>query len=168
MKHVLIGAGIGLIAVAGGIGAAPAAAQGLITEQRISAALVNEALMAAVATCVTNGNRVTAVLVDMDGVRQGMLRGDGASVHTADSAYMKAYTSVTYREDTIVLEERLKNGQMGPLQTKLPNVAVSGGGVVIKVNGVAIGALAVGGSPGGDKDTVCARAGVDKIRDRLK
>ena len=159
---------LGLVALAGGFGAAPASAQGLITEQRISASLVSEALVAAVATCATNGNRVTAVLVDMDGVRQGLLRGDGALVHTADSAYMKAYTAATYREDTIVLEERLKNGQMNPLQSKLPNVAVSGGGVAIKVNGTTIGALGIGGSPGGDKDTVCARAGVDKIRDRLK
>ena len=164
----MIGKVCGFAVLAAVISAAPASAQGLITEQRISAALVNEALAAAVATCVTNGNRITAVLVDIDGVRQGMLRGDGASIHTADSAFIKAYTAVTYREDTIILEEKLKNGQMSILQTKLPNVAVAGGGVAIKVNGATIGAIGVGGSPGGDKDTVCARAGIDKIRDRLK
>jgi uncharacterized protein GlcG (DUF336 family) len=167
-NHILstIGAsliGVGLLTIA-----APASAQGLITEQRLSAALVNEALGVAVATCATNGYKVSAVVLDMDGVRMGMLRGDGAGIHTVDSSFLKAYTSVTYREDTINLEKNLKNGQMSVLQTKLPNVAVAAGAVSIKVNGVAIGALGVGGAPGGEKDTVCAQAGVDKIRDRMK
>jgi uncharacterized protein GlcG (DUF336 family) len=30
-----------------------------------------------------------------------------------------------------------------------------------------VGALGVGGAPGGDKDEVCAQAGVAKIADRL-
>jgi len=147
---------------------ASASAQGLITEQRLSAALVNEALGAAVAACAASGYRVTAVILDMDGVRQGMLRGDGAGIHTADSSFMKAYTSVTYRADTLELEKNLKNGQMSLLQTKLPNIAVAGGALSIKVNGVAIGAIGVGGAPGGDKDAACAQAGLDKIRDRMK
>ena len=148
--------------------AAPASAQGLITEQRLSAALVNEALAAAVASCASNGYKVSAVVLDMDGVRQGVLRGDGAGIHTMDSSFLKAYTSVTYRTDTIELEKNLKNGQMSNLQTKLPNVVVAAGGVSIKVNGAAIGAIGVGGAPGGEKDTACAQAGLDKIRDRMK
>jgi len=31
-----------------------------------------------------------------------------------------------------------------------------------------VGAIGVGGAPGGDKDEVCAVAGIDKIKDRLK
>lgn len=151
-----------------GVGSVPAVAQGLITEQRLSAPLVNEALGVAVATCAGQGYKVSAVVVDMDGVRQGMLRGDGASIHTQESAFLKAYTSATYRQDTIVLAERLKNGQMSILQQKLPYVTVAAGGVSIKVNDVAIGAIGVGGAPGGEKDTACARAGLDKIKDRMK
>ncbi len=148
--------------------AAPASAQGLLTEQRLSAALVNEALGAAVAACAASGYKVSAVVLDMDGVRQGALRGDGAGIHTMDSSFLKAYTAVTYREDTLTLEKNLKNGQMSVLQTKLPNVVVAGGAISIKVNGVAIGAIGVGGAPGGDKDTACAQAGLDKIKDRMK
>ncbi len=148
--------------------AAPSLAQGLITEQRLSAALVNEALGAAVAACAASGYKVSAVVLDMDGVRMGTLRGDGAGIHTVDSSFLKAYTAVTYREDTIELEKKLKDGRMSILQDKLPNIAVAGGAVSIKVDSVAIGALGVGGAPGGEKDTACARAGVDKIRDRLK
>jgi uncharacterized protein GlcG (DUF336 family) len=150
------------------VAAGPAASQGLVTEHRLSAPLVSEALAAAVAMCATQGYKVSAVVVDTDGVRQGTLRGDGASVHTLDSSYLKAYTAMTYREDSIVLAERLKGAPMPPLQMKLPNVAFAGGGVVIKVDAETIGAIGVGGAPGGEKDTACARAGLDKIKDRMK
>lgn len=33
--------------------------------------------------------------------------------------------------------------------------------------GEMIGALGVGGAPGGDKDEACARAGVDKVKAKL-
>ena len=161
-KHALILAG-GLL-----LAAAPAWADGLVTQRRLSAPLVSEAIAAAVASCLTQGYKVSAVIVDTDGVRQGMLRGDGASVHTQDSSFLKAYTAMTYREDTIVLSERLKDAPMPPLQSKLPNVAFAAGGVAIKIDGETIGAIGVGGAPGGEKDTACARAGLDKIKDRMK
>ena len=104
----------------------------------------------------------------MGGLRQGLLRGDGAALHTVDGAYMKAYTSATYREDTGVVQGRLKDGQMNGFQMKLPNMAVQDGAAVIKLDNVAIGALGVGGAPGGDKDTACAKAGIAKISDRMK
>jgi uncharacterized protein GlcG (DUF336 family) len=36
------------------------------------------------------------------------------------------------------------------------------------MDGAMIGAFAVSGAPGGDKDEPCAIAGLDKIHDRLK
>lgn len=148
--------------------ASPAFAQGLLTEKRLSSTLASEAVATAVAACAEQGYRVTAVLLDMGGQRQAMLRGDGASLHTLDGAYMKAYASVTYREDTGVLQGRLKDGQMNGFQMKLPNMAVQDGAASIKVDNVAIGALGVSGAPGGDKDTACAKAGIAKIADRMK
>jgi uncharacterized protein GlcG (DUF336 family) len=41
------------------------------------------------------------------------------------------------------------------------------GAVAFKVNGEMVGALGIGGAPGGDKDEVCAAAGVAKVADRL-
>ncbi|MGA9008185.1 MAG: heme-binding protein, partial [Xanthobacteraceae bacterium] len=38
----------------------------------------------------------------------------------------------------------------------------------IKAGGEAIAAIGVGGAPGGDLDEACAKAGLDKISDRLK
>jgi uncharacterized protein GlcG (DUF336 family) len=40
--------------------------------------------------------------------------------------------------------------------------------VPIKVGGVTIGAVAVSGAPGGDKDAACANAGIAKVAEKLK
>jgi hypothetical protein len=42
------------------------------------------------------------------------------------------------------------------------------GGVVIKLGTEVIGAIGVGGAPSAIDDQVCARAGIDKIRDRIR
>lgn len=74
----------------------------------------------------------------------------------------------TYREDTGVVQGRLKDGQMNGFQMKLPNLAVQDGAAVIKLDNIAIGALGVSGAPAGEKDTACAKAGIAKISDRMK
>jgi uncharacterized protein GlcG (DUF336 family) len=38
----------------------------------------------------------------------------------------------------------------------------------IKLGEEVIGAVGVSGSPGGDKDEACAKAGLDKVADQLK
>jgi uncharacterized protein GlcG (DUF336 family) len=43
-----------------------------------------------------------------------------------------------------------------------------GGGVVIKLGDETIGAIGASGAPGAKLDDACARAGLDKVRDRLK
>jgi uncharacterized protein GlcG (DUF336 family) len=146
---------------------ATANAQGLIVARRLPAMLASEVVAGAVEACAKMGHAVTAVVVNLDGVRQAVLRGDGASIHTFDSSYMKAYTAAAYRSDTVDLVERAK-GQPSNLQWRLPNVVLAQGGVLIKAGDEAIGAIGVGGGPGANIDTTCARAGVAKVQDRLK
>ena len=62
--------------------APPAMAQDVLTAHRLSAALAAEAVVEAVASCAKQGYKVTAAIVDDDGVVQAMLRGDGASMTT--------------------------------------------------------------------------------------
>jgi uncharacterized protein GlcG (DUF336 family) len=50
----------------------------------------------------------------------------------------------------------------------LPNISLIPGGVTIKVGDEVVGAIGVAGGPGGNYDENCARAGLDKIKDRLK
>ena len=144
-----------------------AVAQTLATH-RIPAALALEAVGAAVAACAKEGYAETAVLVDADGVRQAVLRGDWAGPHTLDSAFDKAYTSASFKSDTVALVERAKTVPIAPLLAKLPNLLLFGGGVVIKIDSEVIGAIGAAGAPGGDLDENCARAGLEKIRARLR
>jgi|HubBroStandDraft_6_1064221.scaffolds.fasta_scaffold1097240_1 uncharacterized protein GlcG (DUF336 family) len=145
----------------------PAGADALATH-RIPAALAAEAAMEAVAFCAKDGYRETAVVVDIDGAHQAEVRGDGAGIHTLDSANDKAYTAVTFRTDTLPLAERAKEPGGINILSKLPHVMFFGGGVVIKVGEEVVGAIGASGAPGAKLDEDCARAGLNKIRDRLK
>ena len=135
---------------------------------RILAALAVEAASETVAACAKQGYHETAAVLDADGATIVTLRGDGAGIHTLDSAHDKAYTSVSFKNDTLALAERAKGeNSIAPL-AKLPHVMFLGGGIVIKLNDEIIGAIGAAGAPGAKLDDDCARAGLDKIRDRLK
>jgi len=143
---------------------APAGAQGLVTAPRISAALANEAVGAAVAACAAQGYNETAVLVDTDGVTQASLRGDNTGIHTIDSAHDKAYTAVSFKRDTM----EMKPGETDVLMARLPHLLRAGGGVVIKSGNTVVGAIGASGAPGYQYDDACAKAGIQKIMDRLR
>jgi uncharacterized protein GlcG (DUF336 family) len=96
--------------------------------------------------------------------------GDHSTVHTATSAFRKAYTVVTFgpifRFDASSAFAALvaKNPNGAALAT-LPDIAPLAGGVAIKARDEIVGALGVPGSPGGDKDETCAHSGVASIKD---
>ncbi len=155
--------------------AVAADAQGLLTKKRLSAVLAMEAVGEAVAQCAKSGYAVTAIIVDNEGVRQAVLRGDGAAVHTLDSAYAKAYTAaslapVRKEDSTKAIFERLSKtpGMTTAGLASLPNVTFTPGGVTIMAGTEPIGGIGVGGAPGGNFDDDCARAALAKIKDRMK
>lgn len=162
-------------AVLAAVAADSAFAQGLVTRKRLSAALAHEAVAEAVAVCAKAGYAVTVVIVDNEGVRQAVLRGDGATVHTLDSAYAKAYTAASLapvRKDgsTKALSERIARtpGVSTAGLASLPNINFTPGGVTIMAGEEAIGGIGIGGAPGGNFDHDCAVAALDKIKDRMK
>ena len=161
------GSKFGMTLVGAAISASMCSADTLPTH-RIPAALAIEAASETIAACARQGYRETAVVLDADGATIVAVRGDGAGIHTLDSARDKAYTSVSFKNDTIALAERAKGeDSIAPL-AKLPHVMFFGGGIVIKLGDETIGAIGASGAPGAKLDDNCARAGLDKIRDRLK
>jgi uncharacterized protein GlcG (DUF336 family) len=158
--------------IAAGCGAA--SAQGLVDVPRLSAALANQLVGDAVASCAQQGYTVTATVVDLDGVRQAMLRGNGAPIHTVDLSFYKAYSAASLtlarKEDsTKAVAARMSKNPPSPLPpTQLPNVTYAVGGVTIMAGGKAIGAIGVSGAPGGNFDDACARSALQKIQDQLK
>jgi len=147
---------------------------GLVTTQKLSAALANELVGESVAACAQKGYTVTAVVVDLEGVRQAMLRGNGAPIHTLDNAFYKAYSAASLtlarKENSTkeVADRMAKNAATTIPQTPLPNVTYAVGGVSIKAGETTIGGIGVSGAPGGQFDEECARTALAKIKDRMK
>ena len=156
--------------------AAPAAlnAQGVITTHKLSAQLANQLVGDSVANCAQKGYKVVAVVVDLDGVRQALLRGDGAPIHSMDNAYYKAYTIASLglarkEETTKAIADRMAKAPPTTVpQTPLPNVTYAQGAIAIMAGGQTIGGLGVSGAPGGQFDEECARGALDKIKDKMK
>ncbi len=151
----------------------PAGAQGVLATHRLSAALASEAVAEAVATCTRQGYKVTATILDSDGVAQATLRGDGASILTIDAAYDKAYTvfmlGEARNEDTSgAIAQRMGATPSPGGIAKLPHIFLAPGAIRIKIGNEPVAAIGVGGAPGGELDEACAKAGIAKISDRLK
>ncbi len=145
----------------------PAAAQGTVTERNINATLAAEAVAAAVEACAGRGFRVSAAVVDRSGVLRALLRADGAGPHTVASSRAKAYTAASMRANTTQILETVRTN---PGAARLPDIEgflVVGGGIPIRAGEVVVGAIGVGGAPGGHLDDQCAEAGIARIRDRL-
>jgi uncharacterized protein GlcG (DUF336 family) len=162
------------LACVAGAASTGALSQGIINRPTLSAALANELVGETVAICAKNGYKVWAVVVNIDGVRQAVLRGDGAPIHSQDNAYYKAYSAASLtlgRNEGSTKEVSARMAKAAPSTvpfTPLPNVTYGVGGVTIKVGGVAIGAIGVSGAPGGQLDEDCAREAIAKIQDRMK
>ena len=169
-----ISAGLQAVALVLGALATGAQAQGLVTTHKLSAALANQLVGDSVAACAQKGYQVVAVVVDLDGVRQAVLRGDGAPIHSMDNAYYKAYTiaslGLSRKEETTkqIADRMAKNPPTNVPQTQLPNVTYAQGAIAIIAGGNTIGGLGVSGAPGGQFDEECARGALAKIKDRMK
>ena len=162
-KHICIVAGTLAL-----IGATPPAlAQGVRTEHNISLAMANEAVMAAVDSCLKSGYNVSASVVDRAGQVKAIARGDGSGPHTPDTSRRKAYTALTTRTPTATVAENWQKNPASQNLVYITDVLAVGGGVPIKMGAEVIGAIGVSGAPGGQLDEACGQAGIDKLKDRL-
>ena len=146
--------------------ALPTGAQ-LIDHKDLSLAAALAIATTAADTCKAQGNRVSVTVVGREGQVIVQLRGDEASPHTIENSQRKAYTARTFRISSGEFAQRVKdNPTTGAVF--LTGIVAAQGALPIKVGDDTIGAVGVSGSPGGDKDEVCAKAGLDKAADMLK
>ncbi len=153
------------ITLAGAI-SVPANAQ-LMEQKAIPAGMAITMAQVALETCKTNGYKVSVSVVGRVGELILQVRGDGTGPHTVENSFRKAYTARTFRSTSGEFAARLKADPQLSL-IHLTNVIAAQGALPIKVGDDVIGAIGVSGAPGGDKDEVCARAGLAKIQDRAK
>ena len=121
----------------------------------------------AIAKCKADGYGVSITVVGRNGEILLQVRGDNTGPHTMENSFRKAYTSRTFRIPSGDMEERIKKDRTLSLQY-LAGFTSGRGALPIKVGEEVIGGIGASGAPGGEKDEVCVKAGLDKVADQLK
>ena len=127
-----------------------------------------KAAQAALKKCRDDGFQVTVAVVDRSGVTQVVLRDRFAGPHTVRMAVDKAWTAVSFRASTAEVAQATQPGSAQSGIRHRPRVAAVAGGMPIESSGALVGGIGVSGAPGGDRDDVCAAAGIGAIRDSLE
>ena len=146
--------------------AAPADAQ-LLARKDLSLAAALTIATTAADLCKSQGYTVSVTVVGRNGEVILQMRGDNAPPHTMENSFRKAYSARTFRVPSGELVQRVKDNPTAPF-VHLSNVVAAQGALPIKAGDDVIGAVGVSGAPGGEKDEVCAKAGIDKAADTLK
>jgi uncharacterized protein GlcG (DUF336 family) len=146
---------------------APAPAPVERVERNLSLALASQIAAESVAACTANGYSVSATVVDRAGTVRAVQRADGAGPHTLASSERKAWTSASWKSPTQALMEGAQKNPAAANLVYLPGALLLGGGVPIKAAGEVIGAVGVGGAPGGHLDEQCANAALEKVKGLL-
>jgi uncharacterized protein GlcG (DUF336 family) len=132
--------------------------------------LAMQAALAALQSCSAAGYRVGVTVVDSVGEARAMLTADGSDGSHVFVAMRKALTAVTFAMPSSKANELVPKDK-SLLVRVTPNMFVEGGALPIIVGQTTIGAIGVsgaGGTPIGHQDEVCAAAGLQRIKDKLK
>ncbi|NOV17589.1 heme-binding protein [Ensifer adhaerens] len=140
----------------------------LLTEKNIPSNLAVEIATNAVQACAADKHNVTAAVVDRAGVLRALVRADNAGPHTVAAARAKAFTSASSRTPTSKMAENVAKNPAAAELVNIEGFLVLAGGVPIKAGDVTIGAIGVGGAPGGNLDEACAAAAIEKAAGQLK
>ena len=152
--------------IAAAVSGAPASAQ-LIKHRDLSLATALTIATTAADHCKGQGYAVSVAVLGREAQIIVQLRGDSSPPHSIENSYRRAYTALTYRQPSANVEKRVR-ADPGDQLVLLNYIMPAQGGLPIIVDGDTIGAVAVSGSPGGEKDEACAKAGLDKVADILK
>jgi uncharacterized protein GlcG (DUF336 family) len=164
-KSVLVSQTVAGFVLAAAI-AAPASAQGVVTQKNMSLGLAQAIANAAIAQCRSMGYHASVSVLDRDGIPLVMLHDDGAGLSTNEGSDRKAFTALSFKQPSAAFVKRLQDRPDTVGSRHYTRVLALAGGLPIKVGDDVIGAVGVSGTPG--KDDVCAQAGIDKVADQLK
>jgi uncharacterized protein GlcG (DUF336 family) len=150
------------------VAAVGAHAQAVRSERNISLALAGQIATEAVNACAANGYAVAATVVDRAGTVRAVMRADNAGPHTLASSERKAWTSASAKNSTQAMMQGAQANPAGANLVYLPGFLLLGGGVPVKIGNDTIGAVGVGGAPGGHLDEQCAMAAIEKVKGQLQ
>ena len=136
----------------------------------IPVALAVEGAMEANRVCLGNTYKTTAEIVDSAGVPIVVISNDGAAAVTQRIAMSKAQAVLKYKMTSGDVAKKAAADPAFAAEVKAnPMIDTARQGALpIMAGGELVGAFAVSGAPGGDKDEVCTTAGLAKIQSRIQ
>jgi uncharacterized protein GlcG (DUF336 family) len=138
-----------------------ASAQSLVTERGISLNAAMELATTSLERCRADGYKVSITVLNRSARTAVVLSDDGANPHTVENSLRKAYTAFTTKQPSLELGKRPQPNLMGFLL--LDKITTIEGGLPIFAGKDLVGSVGISGAPGGEKDSACAQAGIDKI-----
>jgi uncharacterized protein GlcG (DUF336 family) len=171
MKGLLattISAGLALALSAGGTRAEP-----LPTQRYLPLSVAIDAALAALKECTDKGHHVSVEVMNHNAMVLVTFHHELATIHSSYSAHAKAYTVLSYsyssgETTSAEIAQRLTRNPADVARIQgIPGLILAPGGMLIQVGKQTVGAIGVGGSAGPVNDELCAKAGIEKIKDRL-
>ncbi|MBV9506388.1 MAG: heme-binding protein [Acidobacteriia bacterium] len=146
--------------------ATAALAQELPSQKVLTLDVAQVIAQEALAKCRADGYKVSVRVVDAANMLKVFLRDEGSNMVTVEVSQMKANYVMLYGRPSGP-PANLAAGAPLPYPS-VPGIIYAAGGVPIKIGNQLIGAVAVSGAPGGERDAACANAGLAKVAEKLK
>ena len=136
----------------------------------ISTALAIEAAVEANRVCLGNTYQTTSMIADSAGVPIVVISNDGAKAITQRIAMSKIQAVLKYNMTSgeVAAKANADAAFKAELAANPQIETARQGAIPIMAGATRVGFFAVSGAPGGDKDEVCAKAGLDKIQSRVQ
>jgi uncharacterized protein GlcG (DUF336 family) len=132
--------------------------------KNISLAQANALATSAIQACMAKNYQVTVTVVDRAGVIKAVQRTDNAGPHTVKASEMKAYTSLSTKNASGKVMEAAQSNAGAQNMRDVPGFLLLAGGLPLKVGDEVIGAIGIGGAPGGHLDEACAQQAIDSLK----
>ena len=136
----------------------------VLAQKNISLAQANALATSAIQSCMAKNYQVTVTVVDRAGVIKAVQRTDNAGPHTVKASEMKAYTSLSTKNASGKVMEAAQSNAGTQNMRDVPGFLLLAGGLPLKVGDEVIGAIGIGGAPGGHLDEACAQQAIDSLK----
>lgn len=142
-------------------------ANGALTQKNLPMALADTLAQNAIQSCSASKYNIAVTVVDRAGITLVIKKMDNAGPHTVEASQMKAFTALSTKNPT---EKVMKSAQVNAGAENMRDIhgfLLLAGGVPVKVGEETIGAIGIGGAPGGNLDQQCALDALKKSQAEL-
>lgn len=135
-----------------------------LTQKNLSLTQANALATSAIQSCAAKNYQVAVTVVDRAGVVKAVQRMDNAGPHTVKASEMKAFTALSAKNASGKVMEAAQSNAGAQNMRDIPGYLLLAGGLPVKEGDEVIGAIGIGGAPGGHLDEACAQAAIEGLK----